>query len=341
MGIAVARRAAASSTAASRLVGKVAVTMRAFDSTLATLRAVAHSVHANDGFEPWTSLKSHLADADAALCFMTDIVDAPLLESCPELKIIACALKGYDNFDLDACAARGIAVTAVPDLLTEPTAELAVALALGLMRNVLAGDRLVRSGAFRGWRPQLYGLGLAGSTVGLLGHGAVGQATARKLRGLGVGRLLYADPRASPSPELASPASVDELLEASDVLVVCTPLTACTHHLLDRARLARAKPGLLLVNVSRGSCVDEAAVADALADGVLGGYAADVFEFEDWAVPGRPRAVEPRLLQPEARTLFTPHLGSAVAAVREEIELAAAAEIVRFARGEPLHHRVA
>jgi phosphonate dehydrogenase len=164
--------------------------------------------------------------------------------------------------------------------------------------------------------------------------------------------------------------AVDELLRMSDVLIVCTPLTSETRHLLNRHTLELANPGLLLVNISRiktiaiptivrrgaavsfdqqrrscaagGSCVDEAAAADALASGRLGGYAADVFELEDWALPERPRDIEPRLLHEphHARTLFTPHLGSAVAAVREEIEGAAAQEIVRLARGEPLMNRV-
>ena len=112
---------------------------------------------------------------------MTDRVDMDLLDSSPNLKLIACALKGYDNFDLTACKARGVALTAVPDLLTAPTAELAVGLTLNLGRHLLSGDGLVRSGEFDGWRPQLYGTGLAGSTVGILGFGAVGRAVAQRL----------------------------------------------------------------------------------------------------------------------------------------------------------------
>jgi phosphonate dehydrogenase len=120
---------------------------------------------------------------------------------------------------------------------------------------------------------------------------------------------------------------------------VCTPLTAQTRHAICRDTLAHAKPGLRLINVSRGSCVSEAAVADALEAGRLGGYAADVFEFEDWAWAGRPAEVEPRL-RAHAATLLSPHLGSAVEETRREIELAAAAEVVRWVDGEALAYRV-
>ena len=324
-------------------LSKVVVTARPFESTLKVLRGAAQEVVVNNQYDPFTpaELQRHLADADACLAFMTDKVDSSLLDSAPKLKLIACALKGFDNFDIDACSSRGVAVTAVPDLLTAPTAELAVALTLGLGRKVMSGDQLVRHGNFEGWRPQLYGLGLAGSTVGFLGFGAVGQATASRMAGFEVARMLYVDPREdvtfSSNAERVS--SVDELLHMSDILVCCAPLNPSTHHILNASRLERAKHGMLLVNISRGSCVDEKAVADALETGILGGYAADVFECEDWAINDRPNTVHPKLLA-NKNTIFTPHLGSAVAGVREQIEHAAAFEIVRFTNGEPLAYRV-
>ena len=118
------------------------------------------------------------------------------------------------------------------------------------------------------------------------------------------------------------------------------PLDAGTLHVVDRALLARFKPGALLVNPARGSLVDEAAVADALDAGRLGGYAADVFEFEDWRRPDRPRSIEPRLLRDTRRTVFTTHLGSAVTLVRRAIELDAAANIREVLRGEKPHGAV-
>lgn len=129
--------------------------------------------------------------------------------------------------------------------------------------------------------------------------------------------------------------SLEELLPAADALVLALPLTPATRHILDTRRLAALPAHALVVNVARGSLVDEAAVAVALEAGRIGGYAADVFEMEDWALPNRPRAIPPALLA-HPRTLFTPHLGSAVAQVRLAIEMAAAQSLVAFFAGAPV-----
>ena len=151
---------------------RVVITQRAFPETIDLL-----SPHAE------VFVDTPARDADALMVFMPDSLDEEFLRACPNLKIVAAALKGCDNFDVEACTRLGIWFTIVPDLLTEPTAELALALMLGLARNVMAGDRLIRSGKFQGWRPILYGTGLAGSTVGIIGYGAVGRALARMLQG--------------------------------------------------------------------------------------------------------------------------------------------------------------
>jgi phosphonate dehydrogenase len=266
-------------------------------------------------------------DADALMVFMPDSLEAEFLRACPNLKIVAAALKGCDNFDVEACTRLGIWFTIVPDLLTEPTAELALGLMIGLSRNVLAGDRLIRSGGFHGWRPALYGTGLAGSTVGLIGFGAVGRALARMLQGFSC-RVQYFDPAVAESTPL------DALLATSDLVLPLLPLTPETFRLLGREALASMKPGSYLINVSRGSIVDEEAVADAIESGRLAGYAADTFEMEDWARSDRPRKISPRLLRLTDSTLFTPHLGSAVVAARRQIERAAANNILEALRGE-------
>lgn len=260
-------------------------------------------------------------DADALMVFMPDRIDDAFLAQCPKLKIIAGALKGYDNFDVEACKRRGIWFTIVPDLLTDATAELALALMLALARNVLPGDRLIRSGEFRGWRPVLYGRHVQGSTVGIIGYGKVGQALAKLLSGFDC-KILHSEDGA---PE--------DLLRQSDFVVPLLPLTPATFHMINAQTIAKMKPGALLVNVARGSVVDEEAVADALDSGHLGGYAADTFEMEDWARIGRPDQIPPRLLHME-RTVFTPHLGSAVAEVRLEIERAAAHSILEAFAGK-------
>ncbi len=314
---------------------KVVVTNWVHPEVVAFL-ATAADVDANLTREPWPAdeVRRRARDAEAILAFMTDRIDAGFLAHCPKLKVVACALKGYDNFDLAACTARGVSVTIVPDLLTAPTAELAVGLAIALGRKLREGDRYVRSGAFSGWRLRFYGTGLADSTAGILGFGAVGRAIAQRLQGFGC-RLLWADLR-QPGSDVAAGArrvAFGELLRECDFLFAAVPLTPDTLHLIDAAALARMKPGALLINAGRGSVVDEVAVAAALADGPLGGYAADVFEMEDWARADRPRMIPPALLAEEARTVFTPHLGSAVDRVRRDIAMTAARDIIAVLEG--------
>jgi phosphonate dehydrogenase len=275
--------------------------------------------------------------ADALMVFMPDSIDDAFLDMCPNIRIVAGALKGYDNFDIEACTRRGIWFTVVPDLLTVPTAELTVGLLLGLTRHMLEGDGFIRSGAFDGWRPRFYGTGLAGSTAGIIGMGAVGQALAKRLAGFEM-RLVYNDTNRLPMDQekklgLAF-ASLSELLQVSDFVIPMVPLANETTHLISRNALGVMKPGSLLINACRGSVVDEQAVAEALTFGNLGGYAADVFEFEDWARPDRPESISAALLQERERTFFTPHLGSAVDSVRLEIAMEAARNVVQALRGE-------
>jgi phosphonate dehydrogenase len=273
--------------------------------------------------------RSH--SADGLMVFMPDRVDEEFLVQCPRLKVIGAALKGYDNFDVEACERRGIRFSIIPELLTEPTAELAVALLLGIGRNILPGNRQVRNGQFQGWRPVLYGKGLAGCTVGIVGMGAIGQAVAERLRGFSC-QLLYSDPHPTKQgmhSSLSIPRlPLDELLAQSDFILLTVPLTQQTRHVINNATLAGMKTGAYLVNISRGSVVDESAVSAALISGQLAGYAADVFEFEDWACNDRPNDIHPALLANPGKTLFTPHLGSAVDSVRREIGLEAAHSIL-------------
>jgi len=299
-------------------------------------------VTANTTREPWppSELRERARDAQGLLAFMTDGVDEAFLTACPRLRVVACALKGYDNFDAEACTRRGIWLTIVPDLLTEPTAELAIALLLALARNVLAGDRQIRTAGFSGWRPQLYGRGLAGSVVGIVGLGAVGRATAERLVRFR-SHVLYHDERRLDAREEkhldVRYAPLEVLLASSDFVVLALPLTPRTHHLIDRGALGQMKHGAYLVNPARGSLVDEEAVADAVAGGRLSGYAADVFEMEDWARTDRPSTIAPRLLADPTHTVFTPHLGTGVHEVRRAVALAAARDIVAVLEGrEPV-----
>jgi phosphonate dehydrogenase len=316
---------------------KVVITHRVHERVKQLLAAHYDTV-ANDDVESWPpgKLLDAARDADALLVFMPDKIDDAFLAGCPKLKVIAAALKGYANIDVGACTRRGIWVAIVPDLLSQATAELALTLTLGLTRNLLPGDRLVRSGKFRGWRPVLYGSGLGGKTVGILGMGNLGQAFVRLLAGFDV-RIIYFDPVELPPEQAflgAERADFDRLLADSDIVVVMVPLKSSTLHLFDNETLAKMKRGAYVVNVGRGSLVDEAAVARALENGQLAGYAADVFEMEDWAREDHPVNVHPGLRDQSERTLLTPHLGTAVDSVRLEIELAAAQSILQALRGE-------
>lgn len=269
----------------------------------------------NETLETWP--REHVRDlcrqAHGAMMFMPDWVDDAFLAACPDLRIVSAALKGYDNFDAKAFTNRKIWLTIVPDRLAEPTADLAVALLLALTRNVLQGDRWIRGADFAGWRPRLYGTELSGRTAGIIGMGSVGKALATRLRAFGL-----------QIQDIIS----DEQLAQSDFVFPLLPLTPATLHYLDAKRLACLQPGAYLINVGRGSLVKEQDVAAALATGRLAGYAADVFEMEDWALPNRPLTIARELLNPAFNTVFTPHLGSATHHHRREIALDAARELV-------------
>ncbi len=305
---------------------RILVTNWAYPETLQAL-AAAGAVDANPDRTVWPreEIIRRAAEADAIMAFMPDCIDAAFLRNCNRLRVVACALKGFDNFDVASCTKAGVWLAIVPELLTEPTAELGVGLAIGLGRMIRDGDAIVRSGDFDGWRPVLYGTGLHGSTVTIVGMGQVGRAIAQRLSGFGC-HLLGVDPGADMPPGVTGRNLMSALAE-SDYVMLAAPLTPATHHLIGKAALAAMKPGALLINVGRGSVADENAVADALEQGRLGGYAADVFEMEDWALPDRPLTIAPRL-RTHPRTLFTPHLGSAVAQVRRAIEARAAVNIL-------------
>lgn len=317
---------------------KVVITNWVHDEVLEYL--ASHFVlDANVSRAPWPreEVRRRVADAWGMMAFMTDHVDEAFLASAPRLKAISCALKGFDNFDVAACSRRGVDLTFVPDLLTAPTAELAIGLMIGLGRQILPADRSIREDGFEGWRPRFYGRGLDGSVVGLVGMGAVGQAIAARLQGFGA-TVHYFDPRFA--EEAGDPlfgatfASLDALIAIADYVVLATPLTQETLGIFGADRLARMKPGAFLINPARGSLVDEAAVAEAIASGHLAGYAADVFECEDWARAGRPDEIEPRIRRDRERTLLTPHIGSAVDEVRRAIAMAAASSLVKLHEGE-------
>jgi glyoxylate reductase len=246
-------------------------------------------------------LLRRVAGRDGLMLMLTDRVDDELLDAAgPQLRIVANYAVGVNNIDLDACRRRGVVVSNTPDVLTEATAELTIALMLALLRRVAEGDRLIRRGERWVWGPNLMlGRGLGGLTLGLVGHGRIGQAVERLAVGHGMRVAWSSRDRGQP---------LDTLLADSDVVSLHLPLTEETHHLIDSAALALMKPTAVLVNTSRGPIVDEGALVEALADGRIAGAALDVFEHEPEVHPG--------LLELE-NVVLVPHLGSATQETRE------------------------
>ena len=273
-----------------------------------------------------------LSEADALISLLTVKVDGELLARAPRLRIVANAVVGYDNVDVEACTARGIAVTNTPDVLTDATADLAVALMLAAVRRLPQAERSLRAGEFRGWGFWDYlGGDLRGATLGILGMGRIGQATAQRARAFGM-RIRYTNRRPLPHELAASlgAESVDweTLLTTSDVLSLHAPATPETRHLLDGDALRRMKPGSYLVNTARGALVDEAALVEVLRDGPLAGAGLDVYEREPEVHPG--------LLELD-NVVLLPHIGSATTGTREEMATLAARNVREvLAGGEPI-----
>lgn len=241
------------------------------------------------------------AGRDGLMTMLTDRIDDELLDAAgPQLRIVADFAVGFDNVDVPACTRRGVVVSNTPDVLTQATAELTIALLLALVRRVAEGDRLVRRREEWIWAPNMMlGRGLAGLTLGLVGFGRIGQAVARLAEAHGM-RIVHTSRTGG--------LQLGDLLREVDAVSLHLPLTAETHHLIDERALALMKPTAVLVNTSRGPIVDEAALARALAERQIAGAALDVFERE-------PEVTE-ALLGLE-NVVLTPHLGSATLQTRE------------------------
>lgn len=248
-----------------------------------------------------------VGSAEAVICLLADQVDRSVFAGCPGLRVVANYAVGVNNVDLTAATATGVWVTNTPDVLTDATADLTWALLLAVVRRVIEGDALVRSGGFSGWRPELLlGRGLQGKLLGIIGFGRIGQAVARRAIGFGM-EVVYHARRPAAWTSARYEADLDVLLSAADVVSVHCPLTAETRNLLNRKRLALLRPEAFLVNTSRGEVVDEAALAEALAGGRLAGAGLDVYALEPEVHPGLLRLPNVVLL---------PHLGSATRETR-------------------------
>jgi glyoxylate reductase len=270
-------------------------------------------------------LAERVADAEGLIALPSDQVDADLIEAAPRLKAIANYAVGYDNIDLAAAAARGIAVGNTPDVLTEATADLAFTLLLAAARNLPEAIAAARDGGWTTWEPGRYlGVDLAGAVLGIIGMGRIGRAVATRAAGFGM--EVVATTSTSTDEELI------DLLEHSDFVSLHAPLTERTRHLIDAATLARMKPGAILVNTARGGLVDQPALIDALHNSVIAGAGLDVTD------PEPPPRGDPILTAPHL--VLTPHIGSATHYARERMAELAVDNLLAGLDGRKMPHPV-
>jgi glyoxylate reductase len=277
-----------------------------------------------DGPPPPEALRERMAGCEGLLSLLTDTVDADLIAANPELRVISNYAVGVDNVDLDAATARGIPVGHTPDVLTDSTADLAVALMLAISRRIPEGERAVREGEWSTWSPTwMLGRDLHGSTVGIVGGGRIGTAVARRLDGFGCEVLVAGR---------EGPTVFSDLLERADFVSIHVPLNPGTLGLFGEAELRAMKPTAYLVNTARGPIVDQDALGRALREGWIAGAALDVTDPEPLP-PDDPLLGAPNLL-------VIPHLGSATERTRAAMADLAVDNLIAGLAGEPMPHCV-
>ena len=309
---------------------KVAVTRIIPEAGLGLLRGAADVAVWERPLPPSRADLLALArDCDGILTLLTDPVDGDLLDRLSTVRVVSNFAVGYDNIDVPACTARGVAVCTTPDVLTETTADYAFALLMAVARRIVDGARSATAGEWQTWEPMGFlGPDIHGATLGIVGMGRIGSAVAARARGFGM-RILYADSRPAPDAEVATGAErsdLDDLLRQSDFVTLHVPLLRETRGLIGARELELMKPTAALINTSRGPVVQTAALVRALESRVIWGAGLDVTDPEP--LP----ADSPLLSMP--RVVVTPHIASASEATRARMAELAAANVVAVLRGE-------
>lgn len=312
-------------------MARVVITGRIPGEAVERLRAV-HDVSAWESHETISraELLERVKGADAILSLLTEKVDAELLDAAgPQLRVVANVAVGYNNIDVAACTERGIRVTNTPGVLTEATADIAMALVLASTRRMGEGERVIRSQSPWQWGMfYMLGMGIQGRQLGIVGMGQIGIATAKRAKAFG---MTIAYTKRTPLDDAtareleATHMDIDQLLATSDVVSLHCPYSPDTHHYINAARLAQMKKTAYLVNTARGPVVDEAALVDALRSGVIAGAGLDVFEHE-------PKVNEGLLALDNA--VLIPHLGSATVETRTAMANLAATNALAFLDGK-------
>ncbi len=285
------------------------------------------------------AMRQALRKADGICPTVTDRLDARVLQvPSPRTRILANFGVGFEHIDLDFARSAGIVVTNTPDVLTDCTADLAMALILATARGLVRGDRMLRAGDWPGWRPMhIPGVRVSGKTLGLVGFGRIGKAVARRAgQGFGMRVRIFTPrpPGRDEAEELGVEicASLDDLLMSSDFVSLHCSVTPQTAGLMGEAQFARMQPGAILINTARGALVDEYALVEALRAGRLGGAGLDVYEHEP---------VVPAALREMDRVVLLPHLGSATRETREAMGMRVKKNLDHFFAGEEPPDRVA
>lgn len=275
-------------------------------------------------------LAAAMADCDVLVPTVTDRIDAALIQAAPDrLRLIANYGAGVGHIDLKAARERGIVVTNTPGVLTEDTADMAMALILAVPRRLVEGDELVRSGSWTGWAPtSMRGHRIGGRKLGILGMGRIGQAVAMRARAFGL-QIHYHNRHRLPQvleAQLGATwhAELDTMLEAADILTIHTPHTGTTGGLIDARRLELLGPRGWLINTARGEIVDTEAMIAALTERRIAGAGLDVYVNEP--------AVDPRLIALD-NVVLLPHLGSATFEGRDDMGIKVIANIRAWADG--------
>jgi len=250
---------------------------------------------------------------DVLVPTVTDRITASMIEQAgPQLKLIAGFSNGIDHIDVDAAARKGITVTNTPNVLTEDSADMTMALVLAVPRRLVEGTRVLANGSedWRGWSPTwMLGRRLSGKRIGIVGMGRIGTAVARRAKAFGLSIHYHNRKRVSPATEAELEAtfwdSLDQMLARVDIVSVNCPSTPATYHLISARRLALMQPTSYIVNTARGDIIDEAAMIECLRQGKIAGAGLDVFENEP--------AVNPKLIKlaKEGRVVLLPHMSSA------------------------------
>jgi glyoxylate reductase len=287
------------------------------------------TLHEGELAMPRDELLKAVGGKVGAITLLTDKVDDEFLDAAgPQLVIVANYAVGFDNIDVAACTRRGVMASNTPEVLTETTADTAWALMMSAARRVPEGDRFLRGRTTWVWGPMMMlGQDLHHKTLGVVGFGRIGQAVARRGKGFGM-RVIYHDVY-RPSPEVeqelgAEFRELDDLLAEADFISLHVNLTPETRHMMNAERLAKMKQTAVLVNTSRGPVIDEAALAEALREGVIFAAGLDVFEKEP--------EVHPDLLELE-NAVVIPHLGSATVDTRIAMGMVAADNLIAALEG--------